>query len=94
MKSYVLPEFVIDRDDYRCIRCEVCARQCAFGCHTYDAEEDQVFADESECCGCLRCVTLCPTRALTVRRNPTQIPDNYNWTMEQLMDTYKQADTG
>jgi glutamate synthase domain-containing protein 2 len=94
VKSYVLPEFVIDRDDYRCIRCEVCARQCAFGCHAYDAEEDQVFADERECCGCLRCVTLCPTRALTVRRNPTQIPDNYNWTMEQLMDTYKQAETG
>ncbi len=94
MKTYTLPEFVIERDDYRCIRCEVCARQCAFGCHTYDEEDDQVRADETECCGCLRCVTLCPTRALTVRPNPTRIPENFNWTMGQLMDTYKQAETG
>ncbi len=94
MKSYILPEFLVERDDYRCIRCEVCVRQCAFEAHRYDADEDAVFVDESKCCGCLRCVTLCPTRALTVRRNPTQTPDNYNWTREQLMDAYKQAETG
>ena len=94
MKSYILPRFQVERDDYRCIRCEVCARQCNFDVHRYDEDEDQVFADESKCCGCLRCVTLCPTRALVVRPNPTRTPENYNWTMEQLMNAYKQAETG
>jgi glutamate synthase domain-containing protein 2 len=94
VKSYILPRFQVERDDYRCIRCEVCARQCAFDVHRYDEDEDQVFADESKCCGCLRCVTLCPTRALVVRPNPTRVPENYNWTMEQLMNAYKQAETG
>ncbi len=69
-------------------------RQCAFEVHRYDEEEDEVFADESKCVGCLRCVTLCPTNALVVRENPTRIPQNYNWTMDYLMDAYKQAETG
>jgi len=94
LKSYILPRFFIERDDYRCIRCEVCARQCSFGVHWYDEEEDTVYADESKCCGCLRCVTLCPTNALVVRRNPTEIPENANWTTEVLRNIYKQAETG
>lgn len=94
MKSYILPEFLIDRDDYRCIRCEVCVRQCGFEGHWYDEEEDTVRMDEEKCVGCLRCVTLCPTNALIVRRNPTQVPDNANWTSEVLHNIYKQAETG
>lgn len=94
MKSYLLPEFVIERDDFRCIRCEVCARQCANEVHWYDEEDDACYADEEKCVGCLRCATLCPTRALTVRRNPTSNPDNANWTMDALMNVYKQAETG
>ena len=94
MKSYILPQFLIERDDYRCIRCEVCARQCAFEVHWYDEEEDTVYADESKCCGCLRCATLCPTNALVVKHNPTEIPENANWTTEVLHNIYKQAETG
>ncbi len=94
LKSYLLPQYLIERDDYRCIRCEVCARQCAFEVHWYDEEEDAVFADESKCVGCLRCATLCPTNALVVRPNPTQPPPNANWTMEVLQNIYKQAETG
>jgi glutamate synthase domain-containing protein 2 len=94
VKSYILPEFLIDRDDYRCIRCEVCVRQCGFDAHWYDEEDDVVRVDEDKCVGCLRCVTLCPTNALVVRRNPNQIPENANWTNEVLNNIYKQAETG
>ncbi|MBC7228828.1 MAG: alpha-hydroxy-acid oxidizing protein [Actinobacteria bacterium] len=94
LKSYILPQYLVERDDYRCIRCEVCARQCAFDVHWYDEEEDAVFADESRCVGCLRCATLCPTNALVVRHNPTQIPPNANWTRDVLHNIYKQAETG
>jgi glutamate synthase domain-containing protein 2 len=94
LKSYILPEFLVDRDDYRCIRCEVCVRQCGFGAHWYDEEDDTVRTDEDKCVGCLRCVTLCPTNALVVRRNPNQVPENANWTSQVLHNIYKQAETG
>ena len=94
MKSYLLPRFLVDRDDSRCIRCEVCVRQCGFDAHRYDEEEDAVYVDEEKCVGCLRCATLCPTKALVVRENPTQTPANANWTREVLYNIYKQAETG
>ncbi|MBN2026500.1 MAG: 4Fe-4S binding protein, partial [Actinobacteria bacterium] len=94
MKSYTIPRFLVDRDDHRCIRCEVCVRQCANDVHFYDEEEDEVYVDEDKCVGCLRCVTLCPTNALVVRENPTQVPTNANWTREVLHNIYKQAETG
>ncbi len=94
LKSYIIPEFIVDRDDHRCIRCEVCVRQCGFDAHRYDEEEDEVYIDEDKCVGCLRCVTLCPTNALVVRENPTQVPTNANWTREVLHNIYKQAETG
>ena len=94
MKSYIIPEFLVERDDHHCIRCEFCVRQCAFDVHRYDEEEDEVFAHEDKCVGCLRCVTLCPTNALVVRDNPTRVPANANWTREVLHNIYKQAETG
>ncbi len=94
LKSYIVPEFIVERDDHRCIRCEVCVRQCGFGVHRSDEEDDEVYADEAKCVGCLRCVTLCPTNALIVRENPTRVPSNANWTREVLHDIYKQAETG
>jgi glutamate synthase domain-containing protein 2 len=94
LQSYIIPEFVVERDDHRCIRCEVCVRQCGFDAHYYDEEDDEVYVDEDKCVGCLRCVTLCPTNALVVRENPTQVPTNANWTREVLHNIYKQAETG
>jgi glutamate synthase domain-containing protein 2 len=94
LKSYLIPDFLVERDDRRCIRCEVCVRQCAFDAHRYDEEEDEVYVDEDKCVGCLRCVTLCPTNALVVRDNPTRVPENANWTREVLHNIYKQAETG
>lgn len=94
MKSYLLPEFIIERDDFRCIRCEVCVRQCSNDAHRYDEEDDTCYSNDELCVGCQRCATLCPTNALTVRRNPTSVPDNANWTMDALMNVYKQSETG
>ena len=94
MISYLWPRFLVERDERRCIRCGVCTRQCAFEVHHLYEEEDWVYSDESACVGCLRCVTLCPTKALVVRPNPTQPPPNANWTTEYLQNIYKQAETG
>ncbi len=94
LKSYLVSEFIIDRDDYRCIRCLVCVRQCAFETHFYDADLDMVRSREESCVGCQRCATLCPTRALTVRLNPFDYRPNANWSREHIMDLTKQAETG
>ena len=94
MKTYLPPRFVVERDDSRCIRCEVCVNQCTFDVHAYDAEDDEIRSREENCVGCHRCVVFCPTQALTVRRNPLDYRDNYNWRPEMVEDIIKQSETG
>jgi glutamate synthase domain-containing protein 2 len=72
----------------------VCVRQCAFEGHSYDPETDEVISREEVCVGCHRCVTLCPTNALTVRRNPLDFRPNANWTAWAIRNIFKQAETG
>jgi len=92
--TMLMPEFRIERDQERCIACQVCVRQCANDIHDYDADEDWVSSDHSRCVGCHRCATLCPTGALTIRENPSDFRANANWTGMRLRNIYKQAETG
>jgi len=69
-------------------------RQCANDVHAYDPEDDWVYSEESRCVGCHRCVTLCPTHALTVRRTLLDFRSNANWTADRINSIYKQAETG
>jgi glutamate synthase domain-containing protein 2 len=94
MKTYLPPKFIVERDDSRCIRCEVCVNQCTFDVHSYDAEDDEIRSHEENCVGCHRCVVFCPTEALTIRRNPLDYRENYNWRPEVIEDIIKQAETG
>ena len=94
MKTYLPAKFFIERDLGRCIQCQVCVNQCTFDAHYYDAEDDEVRSREENCVGCHRCVLFCPTRALTIRRNPLDYRENYNWRPEVIEDIIKQAETG
>jgi len=94
MKTYLPPKFIVERDDSRCIRCEVCVNQCTFDVHSYDAEDDEIRSREENCVGCHRCVVFCPTEALTIRRNPLDYRENYNWRPEVIEDIIKQSETG
>ncbi len=94
MKSYLLPEFIIERNEDRCIKCKVCERQCAFETHRYDEELDRMFSNEESCVGCQRCAVFCPTNALTVKPNQSAYRPNYSWTGERISDLTKQAETG
>jgi glutamate synthase domain-containing protein 2 len=94
MKTYLPPKFIVERDDSRCIRCEVCVNQCTFDVHSYDDEDDEIRSREENCVGCHRCVVFCPTEALTVRRNPLDYRENYNWRPEVIEDIIKQSETG
>jgi len=94
MKSYVEPEFIVERDQEKCIRCKVCVNQCTYDTHYYDAEDDKVCSRDENCVNCHRCVAFCPTRAITIRRNPTQYTENSNWTREAVTAVKNQAETG
>jgi glutamate synthase domain-containing protein 2 len=94
MKTYLPTKFVVERDDSRCIRCEVCVNQCTFDVHSYDIEDDEIKSCEQNCVCCHRCVVFCPTEALTIRRNPLDYRENYNWRPEVIEDIIKQSETG
>jgi len=94
MKTYLPPKFIVERDDSRCIRCELCVNQCSFDVHSYDIEDDEIRSCEENCVGCHRCVVFCPTDALTIRINPLDYRENYNWRPEVIEDIIKQSETG
>jgi glutamate synthase domain-containing protein 2 len=94
MKTYVIPEYLVERDEKRCIRCKVCVNQCTYDTHSYDAETDSVCSKEENCVNCLRCVTFCPTNAITIRKNPNANRDNANWNLEAIRDLKRQAESG
>ena len=94
MKTYVLPEYLVERDEARCIRCKVCVNQCTYETHFYDEETDAVCSKDENCVNCQRCITFCPTNALTIKKNPNANRDNVHWTIDSIRDLKKQAETG
>lgn len=94
MYSYLLPEFIVERREDRCIACRVCERQCANDVHAYDPELERMVSRAEACVGCQRCAVLCPTGALLIRPHPAEYRPNSSWTREKLQDLKKQAETG
>jgi glutamate synthase domain-containing protein 2 len=94
MKTYVMPEYLVERDERRCIRCKVCVNQCTYETHFYDEETDVVSSKDENCINCQRCVTFCPTHALTIKKNPNSNRDNVHWTTESIRDLKRQAESG
>ncbi len=93
-KRKVLPEFLVERDEEKCISCQVCVRMCSNDVHSYDEEKDQIISENDKCVGCKFCETLCPTGALRIRPNPSAFRPNYNWSREVINDIVKQAEQG
>lgn len=94
MKSYIPPQFTVERDDRRCNMCRICIEECSFGVHYYDEKRKTMGAREERCVGCHRCSAFCPTRALTIRTHPAEFRPNANWRPEFILDIKKQAETG
>jgi glutamate synthase domain-containing protein 2 len=87
-------EFIIDRDDAKCIRCKVCVRQCAYEVHSYIAADDALAEDNSNCIGCRRCSAFCPTGAITIKLNEENFKRNESWSGAHIRNLYAQAQTG
>ena len=88
------PLFEVVRNPDRCIKCRVCERQCANEVHHYDPDLDRMVSDETNCVDCQRCVTLCPTRALKIRKNENEFRESGNWSQQVMDEVYKQAGSG
>jgi glutamate synthase domain-containing protein 2 len=94
MKSYLPNDYVVVRDESKCIRCKACINQCTYDTHSYDAEDDVIRSKDENCVNCKRCVIMCPTGAISIEKNPNPYRDNANWTYEAIKDIKKQAETG
>ncbi|GHV05217.1 glutamate synthase [Clostridia bacterium] len=95
--NYIYPEFEVARNQERCISCRACERQCANEAHSsYTDPEGKVVmeADDSKCVNCHRCVSLCPVRALKIRKSDHTFRPNVNWSAANIQDLYRQAGTG
>ena len=94
MLSFVSSQFEVLRDNNKCIKCQVCVKQCANEVHKYDKEDNVIFSDEYNCVCCHRCVALCPTKAIKIRKNILEFKENANWTATCINEIYKQAESG
>lgn len=94
MKSYLAPEYIVERDHNLCIRCKVCVNQCTYEIHRYDSEDDTIYSKVGDCTNCQRCVVFCPTNAITIKNYPNTYRKNENWTQEAIAAVKKQAETG
>ena len=64
---------------------------CSNDVHTYDKDTDKVSSVSSSCVGCHFCEIVCPTKAITIKRNPSEYKLNANWTTKAINDVVKQA---
>ncbi len=94
MIDYIQPDYEVVRNKDLCIKCKVCVRQCANEVHQYDEKRDVLYADNSKCVNCHRCVTLCPAKALKIVKTDHCFKPSANYTTEIIKDIYRQADTG
>ena len=93
-KRPVPTEFVIERDEEKCIACQVCVRMCSNDVHSYDPETDTVTSDAAKCVGCHFCETICTTDAIIIKRSPSEFKLNANWSAQVIGNITKQAETG
>lgn len=94
MKTYIPPEYIVERDITRCNKCKICVEECTYYVHFYSSEKDEVSSLNQNCINCQRCVVFCPKQAITIRRNPNLYREKFHWTHETIFTIKKQAETG
>lgn len=92
-RSLIPPEFLVVRDEERCLQCKACVRQCGFGVHREEPGRG-LWADEARCVNCQRCVVMCPAGALQITANTGIGRENAYWTAGRLREIWRQAESG
>lgn len=86
--------FEVLRNTDKCIKCRACERQCSNEVHYYDSDYDKMLAHEAKCVDCQRCVCICPTGALKIRKNENAFNESVNYTQQVMIENYRQAESG
>ncbi len=93
-RDFIPSEYKVLRNTDKCIACRVCERQCANEVHHYDFDLKKMVADDKNCVACNRCVTVCPTKALSIELNNYTYTPSANWTRKAINDVFEQAGSG
>jgi len=67
---------------------------CSNDVHKYDGEEDIITSESAKCVGCHFCEQICPTAAITIKKDMSAIRENHNWQKEYVYDILRHAETG
>ena len=81
--------FEVLRNPDKCIKCRACERQCSNEVHYYDSDYDKMLANEAQCVDCQRCVCICPTGALKIRKNENSFNESVNYTQIHCYRCYQ-----
>ncbi len=88
------PEYKVERENDKCIRCLVCVRQCPYDCTYFDPERNVIYNIDANCVNCKRCEVMCPTQCIEIRDWGNKFRANPYWDSKHWSSIYKQADTG
>jgi glutamate synthase domain-containing protein 2 len=89
--TFIQPEFKVEIDRDKCIKCGRCVQQCGWGVYSFN---ERPIPDDSKCRACHRCVTYCPAHCITIKKNELAFRDSENWSPELRKAVWRQADTG
>jgi glutamate synthase domain-containing protein 2 len=87
-------DFIVVRDQDKCVKCQGCVTQCSFGSNFWDEDRDIIDSINSKCIGCHRCEAFCPTDAISIRPNPSEFRENGYWSKREIRNIYLNADSG
>jgi len=88
------PEYKVERDNNKCIRCLVCVRECPYDCTYFDTDRNVIYNIDANCVNCKRCEVMCPTQCIEIRDWGNKFRANAYWDFKHWGSIYKQADTG
>lgn len=92
--DYISPEFEVIRNDEKCTRCRICERECANEVHKYDEKRRIMISYDERCVSCSRCVSMCPVKAIKIRKADSSFKPNANWHDDDITNIFRQAATG
>jgi ferredoxin len=94
MKSYVIPESLWSETRNAASAAKSALTNAPTTPTSTMRKPIQSCSKEENCVNCQRCVTFCPTHAITIRKNPNANRDNANWTLEAIRDLKRQSESG
>ena len=64
-------EFILARDEGKCVNCGACAKLCQFGALVHDKRAKETVYERRRCFGCGLCIQACEQGALSLTARET-----------------------